>query len=781
MAETFDAAIYTNCAPGEGLDGIAGNQWQSRTPGMTRDLLALAERHLLYEPPEVLMAEHRPVPEFPPSLAHLREEGVFATASGCYRGREAVGRREGNHLTHVVLTRDPALYGATRPAQLAGASFWHREPRPTLELEPPPADWEPGPVGATTAAEAVRAHPEGRSMLAALVTVLGGPDVAERRRVVLSTEDAMVAVRWLAAATLLMPQHRALTVTFKVFAMRPAQSSLRVVAVHPRWSDFTGSVDRDLGYAIFDLDRHRWSTVAADPEAERWAELFCTDDPEAVAEAVDLADTTELRGSEARALAMAATLGRPPAQPDIPALLRWLRYGPAAARETYGAPVLRAVAARADATILTQLEDIARTAGYPGQVDGIRLALLRDDLARAAAGSTGATPPRRASGEIGPEAYQMILDALRSQRGRAFAATLAVAARWGATVGLAAIPEATDAFVTAWSNDPDAPYDPTGWRTEPPMIERLEEELRRRAKGDAKTTVVAATWWRRLRPEPFAADPSDPFGMELLRQAMRHADTADRQRLVRLNLESAVDGYRISDDAGGLRLVADALWRADLPPPTTAELRIFAELVPAGVPGRADMHDGLAKRIETAGRPSSPPPVAGPPRYEGDEATLKAVLSGPFDARNPSLDWLRRQPGPLLVAHSTELVDRMCAVEDLRVLDGLVRTLPGQITEQFIRRLPREEWVWSPARVAVIQYLVLRSPPNSALYALAYGRFYDSLGRWIQSHSAAEVDEVTGHVAGLGETAVQWWRQVVERFVPQRRRGLWSRFTGRKK
>ena len=128
-SDDFGAAIYTNCAPGEGLEAVGGMQFQSSSAGVDRETLAVIRRHVIYELPEQLIQEEQPVEEFPPSFAHVHDR-VFATAAGVYVGREADGSRQGNHLTHAVVTDDPRAYRSVRPAQLFHAPFWRTEPAP---------------------------------------------------------------------------------------------------------------------------------------------------------------------------------------------------------------------------------------------------------------------------------------------------------------------------------------------------------------------------------------------------------------------------------------------------------------------------------------------------------------------------------------------------------------------------------------------------------------------------------------------------------------------------
>ena len=138
----FGSLYYTDCRPGQGLQGGAGFQFQAATPGVATEAMPMVQRAALYEPPSAWMRDRRPVTEFPASLAHSFEDGIFATAAGIYLGKEANGTRQCNQFTHAVVTRDPAAYAAERPAQLWGAQGWATGPAAATqlpELDAPPA------------------------------------------------------------------------------------------------------------------------------------------------------------------------------------------------------------------------------------------------------------------------------------------------------------------------------------------------------------------------------------------------------------------------------------------------------------------------------------------------------------------------------------------------------------------------------------------------------------------------------------------------------------------
>ena len=143
-------------------------------------------------------------------------------------GTEATGARQGNHLADCLLTRDVDLYGPTRPAQLWRSQLWRAEAWDRTDCpqlaDPPPL----GPLTVDAVPDWLRDRPERAPVLARLVSVLedpGGP------RVVITATTADEALRWIAAATLLLPIRAALEVSFKVFCANPRRASQRIVAV----------------------------------------------------------------------------------------------------------------------------------------------------------------------------------------------------------------------------------------------------------------------------------------------------------------------------------------------------------------------------------------------------------------------------------------------------------------------------------------------------------------------------------------------------------------------
>jgi len=298
VSSGFGSLYYTDCRPGQGLQGGAGFQFQAASPGVTTEAMPLVQRTALYEPPVRWMRQRKPVRDYPPSLAHTAEGGVFATAAGRYLGQEANGTREGNQFTHAVVTRDPADYGSVRPAQLWGAPWWAVAPAPGVELDQLAAHPPPGPLDVETVRDRVHDSAGGQERLTALVSAIHHlADPEYRRTVVLVSTDPEEAACWIAAATLLLPRPEALHVSFKVFVADGQYGQHDIIALHPQWAGSWADTEPGSGLAVFDLGRGCHTEVDVTDAACFWVPRLLAEDP------YDVVDAVELAGQFARACA----------------------------------------------------------------------------------------------------------------------------------------------------------------------------------------------------------------------------------------------------------------------------------------------------------------------------------------------------------------------------------------------------------------------------------------------------------------------------------------------
>ena len=776
-ASDFGTAIYTNCAPGDGLEPIGGMQFQSRSAGVDREILRIIRRHLIYEPPARLLQEHQPVDAFPPSFAHVHD-GVFATAAGVYIGREAAGSRQGNHLTQAIVASDARAYRSVRPAQMFRAPFWRTEPEAAKESQRLGPSWQPGPLDAGRASQFVRGEPEGTALLTAILTALlahltsTGDHPA--RRVLFISEQPEPVLLWLTAATLLIPQQEALRIGFKVFTSDPAKTSLPVVAVHPGWTR-SATVEDDRGYAVFDLTKGRWTAAPESPEAQHWARLFGEADPADVTEAVELAAASGISGSAARDLATAAVLRRPPPEDSVREITRWLRSGPPALREAYGATLVATLMHVQDLRLLREIESITHEQ-FPGRRDQVRLALLRQELRSALDNPGGFQPsaPRRpVSAAIEPEAVRLVTEALRQARMSAFDAVLRVAGRLGVSVPLGGVHEPTTAFVTFWADNPVAAFDPSQWPSSPPVYDMLRDELAVRVsdRPDAADQWCDSLW----RWTPDKSDITSTLDRALLSAAMATSEEWRRLRIVRNVL-----GQR-PDPAEDLpyRELAALLWARTKP--TVNELDELCRLVPAGTVLDSSLFAGIlsaARRDPT----DLPALVAcgklkerGLIELDAETARLLPCHRGLEDYESrlglgsvaPEADAaLREIPEKLLRAHAEYLARGLLRINDPIRLWRLLETLPAKVVVTYLQMV-HGDWLrpLRPERVAVIVAACRRVgarppatalPPDADLRDQVCRELQTAVIRWCGDASKADVRRAGGYLASFGVDQTVW-------------------------
>jgi len=784
VADDFGSAIYTHCAPGQGTEGIGGMQFQSTSAGVHADALALIRRHLIYETPEALVRQQKPVEAFPPSFAHVHDE-LFATAAGVYLGREVDGPRQGNHLTHAIVTSDPASYHSVRPAQLFRAPFWRRDPESTTNSERVIVSWQPGALDAAEASRFVNSQPNGSAMLADLLAALlelrENGDQQDARRVLFISDDADPVISWLTAATMLIPQEEALRIGFKVFVTDPARSALPVIAIHPDWTHSSLSISDSRGYIVFDLMQNRWSQVPRNADAEHWARLFCNEDPYNVSDAVELAAASGLSAATARDLATTVLLGRMPPDADTEAFGRWLRTGPRALREAYGGAVVDAMTQSQDPKILRHI-DLITGSQFPGRSDRTRLALLRQELDLALQCETpplgvplgnstwGGPIPRNVSEQAKPEATRLVTEYLRRSKGSAFDAVLRVSAKFGVSVPLEQVQDATDTFIAYWADNPAAAFDPSSWPPDPPAYQMLMDELSRRVLHRPSVAVtIADQWWDHLGNwTPDRADVTSPLQCALLSAAMANSRLQDRLRIVHNLL------HRDYLSNSSYNKLIDVLWQRITP--TTQELGQLCEAVPAGT--ELDPKIFIDLVADAAGDPVRLPElelcaslsakrllsidsyISELIEYHHWLQRCESTLAEGFTPGD--LDqYLQQVPPALVAAHAGRLARSLLAVNDVVQVVEAVRILPESVAVAYLNLLSHFGEGPTTSRVAVafgVWWMSdswwTRVDPGGGLQRTLRG----VLERWYESASNREYKEVAKLIAPLGSEVVESYK-----------------------
>jgi hypothetical protein len=795
-ANDFGTAIYTNCAPEQGLDGVAGMQFQSRSAGVDREALAVIRRHLIYEPPARLIQEGQPVSAFPPSFAHVHD-GVFATAAGVYIGSEAGGGRQGNHLTDAIVTGDARAYRTVRPVQMFRAPFWRTEPATSKESEPLEPSWQPGPFDAARAGQFVRDQPDGQVLLGTILTALLAHlrrrEDDQPRRVLFIADRAESVLLWLTAATLLIPQQEAVRLGFKVFAADPARSSLPVVAVHPDWVRSAATVEHDRGYVVFDLVSHQWTALAASAEAEHWARWFCQADPYEVSEAVELAEASGIAGETGRHLATVAVLQQAPSPGSADRLARWLQTGPPALREAYGGTLTAALAQLHDLRVLREV-DSAADGQFPARRDQVRLALLRLELTNALSNPITFQPdrPRRpVSAAIQPEAEQLVTTVLQRAQGSAFDAVLRVSNRFDVRVPPDTVQGVTSTFATHWADNPDAGYEPSAWPSNLRIDDMLRDQLAARIPNEPE---LADKWYRRLPSwAPDTADLTSPLESALLSAAMAQSGPPERLRIVR----SILGRQGSAATRGSYRDAADVLWRRTKP--TVDELRELCGLVPAGealdpalfadVLAGARGDPARLPELELAGS------LAEKHLVEPDSATEQLLADhrwlqqseyrlGSMLTALEADNYLVRISPQVLNAHAEPLARGLLAVRDPMRANRLLRMLPDPVVVAYLRSLHGYRLrPLSPAEVALIWVAFALIDPRAAGRRPSPG--YDPavqvcddlgvvVGEWCRNSSKRAIGRVSDHLTSFGGGLTASWELYAADVRQRRQRRRWA-------
>lgn len=531
-AELFDRLLYTDCKPGTGRGAGGGFQVQAQSSGMDSAQSKLAVGWLLYDVQLPWLTQRLPVEEFPLGFAHVSGEG-YGTAQSRYLGKVAMGGRDGNHLADCLLTRDPVLYGPTRPAQLWRSDLWRAQPWESKDCPQfDAADLEPGPLTVDAVAEWTRALPARGPLLADLLSVLEDPS---GKRVVIVADEPDEAVAWIAAATLLLPSTVALGISFKVFSSAPLDAKHRVVAVpaalFPRIAP--GLVGQRF---VLDARTSTTDKIETSERAAFFAGRFAgDDDPYDVVDAVELADVL---GGDRDAILTAWALTKPDDScPEPEALFRWLsgagrellsEHGPGIAALVLETTSTAAPLRWLDAAMADKRLDVEPAA--------VRVPLLAAELAEI---RLGQAPPQEA---LSPapldvsahrDAESELSSAILLGSDRQVDLLLSLARRHRIEPDLAPpLQQRLRDFVSGWIDRPGA-YHPDLWALRAEILDCAHDELRHRAGTDGMARVHDPI--RRLRYYlGDRADLSDRLDCHIQAALIAHGGRAERPRLRQL-------------------------------------------------------------------------------------------------------------------------------------------------------------------------------------------------------------------------------------------------------
>jgi hypothetical protein len=534
----FDRLLYTDCRAGMGRGAGGGFQVQAQSAGVDMSQAKMAISWLLYEAPNAWIVQRRPVEEFPLGFGHASVAG-YGTAQSRYVGTEATGARQGNHLADCLLTHDPALYGPTRPAQLWRSALWRAEPWDTTDCPQYEGMPPPGPLTVEAVAAWLQDSPAQAAVLARFLSVLENP---AGQRVIITAGAPDEALRWIAAATLLLPIRAALEVSFKVFCTNPLQASHRVVAV---LKELNPQVIPGRGDSAFVLDAEAATSdeAAVSERARFWTELFASaEDPYDVVDAVELADQMGAGTGSGRAdslvTAWAVTAPDSPLG-DPPALLRWLSGADPRLQAEHGPAVARRILATGPPAAALRWIDNAAALGHI-DIDRteVRSLLLTAEITEI---REGGTPPVEilTQVEAAAEAHGDAVSELSSaivlcpdDQQREVDLLLCLSRRHGIKLVLPPLEDRLNTFAVGWLDDPAGPYHPHEWALRDQILEITYDRLHDRieAHGTHESIGILQRLWRHFADWP--EDLADPLYCHL--QIAAISELPSEQRPTRL-------------------------------------------------------------------------------------------------------------------------------------------------------------------------------------------------------------------------------------------------------
>ncbi len=531
--DAFDRLLYTDCLPGTGRGGGGGFQVQAQSSGVDPAQSELAVGMLLYEVQNAWIVQRREVEDFPLGFAHASDAG-YGTAQGRYLGKEATGGRPGNHLADCLLTRNPDLYGTIRPAQLWRSPLWRAEPWETRDCPQFKETPEPGPLTLDAVTDWVRERPERAPVLTRLLSVLEDP---AGPRVVIVTDNADEAMAWIAAATLLLPERRALDISFKVFSNAPLRAGQRVVAAP---AELNPQLAPGRAGEAFVLDAGACAADDAPVSARATflvGRLAADCDPYDVVDAVELAEEigggTWPAGTDPLFTSWALTRPDDPL-PDPGPLFRWLSgAGPDALKEHGPAVADMIIQASSQPAALRWIDDAAaeRLEIDPAAVRPLLLAAelaeIRDGQARAGGALRPVTLSEEASRDAASELSSAIL---LSPDWRQVDLLLRLTRRHGIDLELSGpLRDRLHAFAVSWIGQPAA-YHPEGWAFSDFILDSAQDELRARfarEKGMTPVTMAAVReLYRYYEGRPLSL--TDPFDCQFYAAAMADLSPSER-------------------------------------------------------------------------------------------------------------------------------------------------------------------------------------------------------------------------------------------------------------
>lgn len=475
----------------------------------------MAVAALLYATQDAWIVDRRPVEDYPLGFAHYADDG-WGTAQSRYLGKEVNGGRSGNHLADCLLTTDRQLYGAIRPAQLWRSEVWRKTPFDSIECPAFDGFLEPGPLTNENLLEWLLERPVRATVLTRLLSRLENPGA---ERVVITADDAEVVLRWIGAATLLLPMRQAIDISFKVFVNNLNAAAQRVVGV-PKGLNPQIEVGRDATRFILDATSDTADDYPVTDRAVYWvARLMEADDPYDVIDAVELADalggTDDRRPADTRETAWALS------RPDVPlrdptALARWITTSKPVDIQQHGTAVANRILENggADAETLGWIEWQAGAGHLDVDRAALRTRLLAAEIELAHDGAhppEGRLDPVELGEDVRRDAESMLSSAiLLESDDDVIERLLRLARRHGVTLAFAPLQERLASFVDSWIAGSGRIWEPVEWVLSDEILTllhaRLTTEVAERGARDV-LPILERVWPHLLRHKASVDDP----------------------------------------------------------------------------------------------------------------------------------------------------------------------------------------------------------------------------------------------------------------------------------
>ncbi|MGX4733272.1 GTPase-associated protein 1-related protein [Kitasatospora griseola] len=389
----FQQLYYTSCE--HGLSGFSGYQFNAVSPDTPAETRHLVESLTAYEPPRSLLNSQTPqeLARCPVNLVHV-PGSPCVSAQVRYVGRDSA-RRVGNYFAHALSTPDFDRDGdGLLGIELWDSEVWRSTPSPTTVL-PELADVRPGPLSRAAVGRFLHGHPH-RDLLGPLLAATLDA-LAHRRTVLLVEQDSTRVAHWIAALCYLLPPPAARRLSFATYLHRPDRGRLHLVGTVPEIRIDLGPEHQDA-FHLLDLVQGRAPELTVPPLARLLTRI------DLPATRIFWARAAEhLRGDEpdpdawhGPAAATAAAAGTPLTEPDIAAVIGWLRHS-----DDLPAPVVGAVLhdlhrqQRLRRDRLTELIGMSKAAGLPEFAQQLTGEVVEHDLLLFRDGSPQALDPVR--------------------------------------------------------------------------------------------------------------------------------------------------------------------------------------------------------------------------------------------------------------------------------------------------------------------------------------------------------------------------------------------------